>query len=175
MQGVSGRACAKQLGISEAQLRKDRRHGCPTFPDDSYDVEAVRRWRASNRGASRNRSGAPRSDVRTKGTQSDGTHSAQPADWCGLREPHPLLFADDGSALYRAAYADADLIALTEILQARVPELAGLDGARGAVVRRAIREAVCEWSGGSACPHCRRAAGIADPSEPTETLLAGAA
>lgn len=177
MQGISGRACAKKLGISEAQLRKDRRHGCPTFPDESYDVDAVRRWRETNRGTSRNRSGTAATQVRTAelGTQPDGSHQQPSSDDCGLREPHPLLAADDGEGFYRSAYADADLVALAELLQARVPELAGLDGARRRAVRRAIRETVCEWSAGAACPHCRRSAGIVDPPEPPEMLDASAA
>ena len=93
----------------------------------------------------------------------------QPAvDDCGAIEPYPLLTAEDGANFYLEQFADADIVALGQLLQARVPELAQCSPAIAAAVRRAIREALCIWTGGTACPHCRRAVGIVEPPEPDD-------
>jgi hypothetical protein len=168
--GVSGRECARRLGISEASVRNDRRDGCPAFADGSYDPEAVQRWRAMNRGESRNKWGtAERAESFGAQFAPLGAHDAhdahRPDDDCGL-EPDPCLTVADGALFYALRHADADLVMLSELLQERLPELLRCSAEAAEVLRRAIRRTICTWTGSEACPHCRRAIGIIDPPEP---------
>lgn len=94
------------------------------------------------------------------------TANLQPADSCGAMRPDPSLTADDGASFYEATLTDADIVALSQVLQRRVPELVCCSPAMAEAVQRAIRETICTWSGGMACPHCRGEAGIVDPTDP---------
>jgi hypothetical protein len=90
----------------------------------------------------------------------------QPDDDCGALKPDQLLTLAAGPNFYREDLAAADIVQLSQLLQARVPQFAQCPPAMAEAVRRAIREAICAWSGGEACPRCRRAVGIIEPPEP---------
>jgi hypothetical protein len=100
--------------------------------------------------------------------------TSQPDDDCGLTPP-TYLTAKDGAGFYVPRHDDADIVVLSQVLQARIPELLECSPAMARAVRRAIRETICTWSDGECCPHCRRGAGIVEPSEPDDELEARAA
>lgn len=164
--GISGRECARRLGVTEGTLRKDKRDGCPVFPDGSYDLAPVRRWRSANRSESRNPSGVA---VRTESSGAqDGTHGAQSDDDCWHTGPHTFLKGETGAGFYEKQFGYADIALLARWLQKEVPEFLQCDPQMAENMRLAIREAICTWSCGAACPRCRRLAGIVEVPDPDD-------
>lgn len=89
----------------------------------------------------------------------DGVVRAEwsPPWWRALGNPSGRKFPADGAG--GAGFQG-------QVLQRRVPELVCCSPAMAEAVQRAIRETICTWSGGMACPHCRGEAGIVDPTDP---------
>lgn len=158
---VNKSAFARDLGnrlgirLSRQMLDKYARRGMPIDA-----VDSALQWLALNT------VGAPGRRAATLAKRAtDGTATLQPADDdCGANGSD--LTAEDAASFYQPTLADSDVMALSQVLQERVPGLAQCSPAMAEAVRRAIRETICAWSGSMACPHCRREVGIVEPAEP---------